>query len=569
MSNLLQDVWLHLNQAPLRPFPADMLPEPSRQSFASILQYFTENTRTKNINLRAVNEEDAAYLERLGISPGNLIRNLKETLVGRHLDPLDFQLKAVRNKCIQAYCPFSGKPVASNQSLLANINVIFYRFETEQVFYIATAGIGSGFKKSAVYFPDHDLMVSDGDPWGLQQDDLIELKTRMVCGAKACYDYLSNPDRKSRKSAVCLGFYHFAHHLWNELSGLHRLHKKGLLPRVDKFLVLREPLGPIEQIFPEIQKGKVERQDSTGDLFDEILAKGYFVVRVGDDYLASALASRVAKVSLANCLPVTLEMVEEARSKYYPLLWVGIRVRTRAWVDQVEGLSNVIASLQKEFPRLGVVFDGFSLPSDRSADSSDQQGYSQILAEENEIVNGIFEYFRQRQLSVGMFNIIGLSIFDANVWAHNIDVYVSPYGSLQHKVGWFTNKPGIVHTNQTLLENPAAYVWANVENGIPPQYIGSATVTDYESRAKEGTGYNEIEDATESGAGIQAANKRVRENPEFNNYSIQWEGLHNELSALIRSSRTKSAMTPLLLANRLKRTLRMTIRSITNVLSWR
>jgi hypothetical protein len=126
-----------------------------------------------------------------------------------------------------------------------------------------------------------------------------------------------------------------------------------------------------------------------------------------------------------------------------------------------------------------------------------------------------------------------------------------------------------VHTNQTLLENPAAYVWANVENGIPPQYIGSDTVTDYESRAKEGTGYNEIEDATESGAGVQAMNRRVRENPEFNNYSIQWEGLHNELSALIRSSRTKSAMTPLLLANRLKRTLRMTIRSITNVLSWR
>jgi hypothetical protein len=569
MSNLFQDIWLHLNQTALKPLPGNLTPEGSSLTFATVVQYFNENACAKTINLRALDQEDATYLASLGISRSDLIRNLKETLIGRHLDPLAFQLKAVRRGAIHAFCPFSGKPVESNQSLLANINVIFYRFETEQVFYVATAGIGSGFKKSALYFPEHDLIVSDGDPWGLQQDDLIELKARMVCGAQACYEYLSNPDRKGRKSAVCLGFYHFAHHLWNELSGVHRLYKKGLLGNVERFLVLREPLGAIEQIFPEITKGKVERQDSTDDLFYKVLANGYFAVRVGDDYLASDLASRVAKVSRANCLPVTLEMVEEAKSKYHPLLWVGIRVRNRAWIDQVDGLSNVIASLHKEYPNLGVVFDGFSLPSDRSAESNDQQGYSKILAEENEIVNGIFENFQKRQISIGMFNIIGLCIFDANVWAQVIDVYVSPYGSLQHKVGWFTNKPGIVHTNQTLLENPAAYVWANVENGIPPQYISSDTVTDYEPEPEERIAYNEIEDATESGAGIHAANKRVRERPEFNNYSIRWEVLHRQLLDLIRSSKTKRTIVPLLLANRLKRKLRMTIRSITNVLSWR
>ena len=240
--------------------------------------------------------------------------------------------------------------------MLANINVIFYRFETKEVFYVATAGIGSGFRKSALYLPKHELVVTAGDPWGFQEDDLMELKARMVCGAKACYEYLSDTDWKSRKSAVCIGFYHFAHHLWNELSGLHRLHKKELLQNVDKFLVLREPLGPIEQIFPEIPEERIERKDNTSDLFYGILENGYFAVRVGDDYLTSDLVSRVAKVSSANCLPTTLETVKEAKSKYHPLLWVGIRVGNRAWGDQADGLSHMIAWLAKGIPHIGSGF---------------------------------------------------------------------------------------------------------------------------------------------------------------------------------------------------------------------
>jgi len=290
---------------------------------------------------------------------------------------------------------------------------------------------------------------------------------------------------------------------------------------------------------------------------------------VGGDYLAQDLASRVAKVSSANCLPATLETVKEAKSKYHPLLWVGIRVGNRAWTNQVDGLSRVIACLQEEYPRLGVVFDGFSLPADMSAQSGEQQGYDGILAQENEIVNGIVANLRQRQVAVGVFNIIGLSIHDANVWAHAIDVYVSPYGSLQHKVGWLANKPGLVHTNETLLQSPAKYVWAAVENGIPPRYVRAASVTDIKSEPEERTGYNEISDASESGAGIQAANRRVIKNPEFNNYSITWEDLHQDLFDLIRSPKTQNGMSRLLLANQIKRKLRLTVYSITNVVSWR
>ena len=113
-------------------------------------------------------------------------------------------------------------------------------------------------------------------------------------------------------------------------------------------------------------------------------------------------------------------------------------------------------------------------------------------------------------MAVGTFNIIGQHICDAIVWADAIDVYVSSYGSIQHKVGWFANKPGIIHTNHKLLETPARYVWAAVENAIPPQYVSSACITDVRPEPKEQIAYNGIEDASESGAGIKALNERVR-----------------------------------------------------------
>jgi hypothetical protein len=559
------EIWHHLNQRVLAPLPDRWSKEVSALQFDSLMQCLAESSCTKTINLRALEKEDMPYLLNLGLNKSYLTANLASTLDDNYLDPLGFQLDAVRQGSISAICPFTGKTVVSRQSLLANINVIFYRFASEEIFYLAVAGIGSGFRKSALYFPESDLVVTAGDEWGYQPDDLLELKARMILGAGACYDYFEGTSEGERKTAVCLGVYHFAHHLWNELSGLHRLLRKDLLRSVDKYLVLREPLGPIEEIFPEVPAGCLERKDNTGELFAAILHDNYFVVRVGDSYLTRDLATRVARVSAANCSLGTQELVSQAR-RAHPLLWLGVRVGNRAWANQVDGLSEMIVSLHSQFPTLGVVFDGFSLPGDKAAHQSEQQGYTDILAQEHEVVNAIVENLQRKNVSVPLYNIIGLSIFDANVWAHAIDVYVSPYGSLQHKVGWFTNKHGVVHSNRTLLQHPARYVWEAVEGGIPPRYLSAASVTDMDSDEEERVFYNAISDAGEAGAGTQAANQRVRQNAEFQNYWLPWQDLHSELIDLIRSPRVKPRLRAIVFAHRTRRKIRNTMRGIRQML---
>jgi hypothetical protein len=561
-----RDIWLHLNRTDLKPIPEHLAQGESGLMVSAALKYFADHTTAKIIDLQALTETDESYLASKRISSKHVIRNLEKTLHGRYLDARAFQLNAIRRKAVFAFCPFTGRLVESTHSFLANITVMFYRFVSEQVFYVVTAGIGSGFKKSALYFPEEELIVRTGHSWGFEEDDLIELKARMVSSAERCYEYLADDNRESKKTAVCVGFYHFAHHLWNELSGLHRLHAKGLVKSVDKFLVLREPLGDIGQIFSEIPGDKVERLDNTGDLFNHILENHYFAVRVGDDFVSSDLVSRVYSVALRNCFPETIERVREARGKHYPLFWVGIRVGNRTWDDQINGLSKLLSFMFAKFPNLGVVFDGFSLPADRSSQSSDQPDYSEIVGQENRIVKGVTERLQHRPEGLGLYNIIGSSIYDANVWAHAIDVYVSPYGTLQHKVGWLTSKPGIIHTNQTLSENPAKYVWAAIENVIKPRYLGCAHVRDVQRIEESGLAYYEVVDARESGAGVLATNRRVRTNPEFNNYVIESEALFDDLLALIQSPKMALRLAPSVVVNRVKRMLRKTLQGLTSSL---
>jgi hypothetical protein len=566
MHQIYKDIWVWLNQTDLEAEPRHLTRDQLKLVFPAVLQSFKDDASSRTINLRTLSVADQNYLVSQGISPTSLFRNLRKTITGRHLDPLNFQLSAVKDKAVYASCPYTGKLVRSGHSLLANHHVMFYRFRSERVFYVITAGIGNGFKKSALYFPEQDLIVTAGDPWSFEEEDLVEFKARVVCDFEDCRKYLSEQNGADRRTAVCLGFYHFAHHLWNELSGLHRLFKRKLLGRVDKFFVLREPLGDIAQIFPEIPTDRIERKSDVSAVFKEVLRNNYFVVRVGGDFVAGDLARRVYRVAKQMCSTGTADKVRNTRRMHWPLLWVGIRVGSRTWSNQADGLAKIIDKLHRLFPGLGVVFDGFSLPADRLAEPSDRQEYKDILNQEDAVVGEVLERLRQSSRPMpGIINLIGGSILDAIVWAHAIDVYVSSHGSLQHKVGWLTNKPGIIHTNQTLLENPSAYIWAAAENGLRPRYVRPAAVDDVRDHRVETVIYREVREAQGKGW-IQTGVKAVKGNPEFNNYKLDWEPLYEDLLDLIRSPKITFRLAPSTLVHKAKRKVKKTLRRVTSSL---
>jgi hypothetical protein len=563
MQNACADIWLQLNQTDLKSLAGHVLSD-GKQTFSSALQYFTDHDHAKIISLRALTKADKKYLASRGISTKHLVRNLIETMGRNYRDPWAFQLDAVRRKAIYAFCPFSGKLALSTHSFLANINTIFYRFQSEQVYYIAVAGIGWGFEKKAVYIPEHELVVTTGDPWSLEEADLIELKARMTSEFTLCYEYLTDRHHKRINTVVCFGYWHFAHHLWNELSGINRLFRSKLLDSVDKFLVMREPLGNFEEIFPEVPSNKIQRIHNTSDMFTEILLHRYFAIKVGQKFITRDLQNRVYKVALGHSLPATREKISAARKKHYPLLWVGIRTGNRSWADQATGLAKVIKSLHKEFPRLGVVFDGFSFPADRSGQSLGSQEYVNITKQENAVVDEIIQKLKDDQNVIETFNIIGSSLFDANIWAHAVDLYVSPFGTLQHKVGWLANKPGIIHANQSLLGNfYRNYVWTTVEDAYAPKFVRRSSVVNVDNTRLKLILYSSMYDRTEAGAGINETNKRLKLGQEFFNYQVEWSSLYFDILDMIKSPR--SIITTEALTYKLIFKLRNSLRILTNI----
>jgi hypothetical protein len=545
-------------------------------TFAAAHEYFLRHRFTRLIDLSNLKKKDEDELHNRGINTRYLIRNLRSTIRRRFYDSRSFQLAAIRRRAMFACCPFSGRIVETRYSFLANLQTVFYRFATDQVFYIVVAGIGAGFEKCALYFPEADLTVTAGRSWSFQLEDLIELKARMVSNAALCSDYLATSKDAISRTAVCLGFYHYAHHLWNELAGLQRLSRAGLLGKVDRYLVMREPLGKLEDFFPRISEQRISRLDDSDALFHRILSDRLFAVKVGGHVIDKELVARANRIALENSLPSTRDMIAAARTECSMLIWIGIRVGSRTWFDQEEGLAKIIKALHERFGSIGVVFDGFSVPGDRPRIAPGVKSeYHNITAEESAVIESVIRKVQDLD-KISTFNIVGGSIFDAIVWANAIDFYISSQGTLQHKVGWFGNKPGIVHANRSLIQHVPPRSWTPIKSPVVPKYVRLSNVSDIPANLSEITIYKQIADRREVGAGVQAADMRFLANREFDNYSVDWQGLLADFLGVVGAPQScREAWSPLASARiwlrdmiRAANTILSSLATTLNVPSW-
>jgi hypothetical protein len=562
-----RDTWARLNQTDPGPLSDEIARQPGAWEYNSVLGHFRATRNAKVINLRTLTSDEQAYLAGEGIVAAYLLKNLHKTLADRRFDARQFQIDAVRRKIVRAICPFTGTLLESSHSLPANLNAVAYRFHSKEIFYVITAGIGCGWTKSGIYFPRRELLITAGYNWGVDAMDVAELKARVVCNATACHRYFSDKDRAGRKTVVCLGFYHFAHHLWNELTGLHRLYRHKLISAVDGFLVLRQPLGDISEIFPEITPARIERKQDAHELFEHVVTNNCFAVRIGDDFLRADVARRVYRTALAHVSPAVLGRVKEAKRQRSPLLWLGVRVGIRSWIDQIDGLANLIVSLHEEYPRLGVVIDGFSVPADRWDGSgeghADLQEYGRIIADESGVAEAVIDKVRQRlPKPPPIFNIVGTSIHEAIVWANTIDAYVSPYGSMQHKVAWFAAKPGVIHCNHQVLDNPPKYIWSATQKIAKPRYCSRAAVKPVRNMPNDV--YRQLSDLKDSGDGVLAAVQRMQGDPEFENYQVDWRQLRHDVAKVIETPAIAIQLDRAVLSARAKRTVKRVLQGLTS-----
>jgi hypothetical protein len=449
-----------------------------------IRQLFAEQTGYRVIDIDRLSDDDREFLGKQGLSetfiaankPGLPIGDREQAAVRHSADDPEtaFQREALESRNLRAVCPKSGRILHSDRSLLAQKNQpIFYRFASgEEIFYLAVGRAGRGYVKLYLYLPDSSTVILLGDHAWNGRDEVDQFRAFLVKNAPAVLAYLNHPAPPKRVALVDSS--HFAHHLWNALTGMQRLIAAGYADRVDTFAIAAEPLGPIERMFPEIEPRRIARQP-VPEIIETALKNNFFLVRPGGKVVNDDVVDRVYRVAVENSSPEALQAAETFRKNHWPILWATIRTDTRSWISQAEGIAAIANKPKRGYPNLALVIDGYAVPYQKP--HIDPEIQARLIREEQAVARKIQD---RLDPAIEVRVQVGQPIFASVLYTRAMDGYLAHHGSLQHKIGWLSNKPGVVHSNtQVLSRNVRQYAafWSR-ENGIPPVYLDPRWVTD-------------------------------------------------------------------------------------------
>ncbi|MCF6150677.1 MAG: hypothetical protein E3K37_18775 [Candidatus Kuenenia sp.] len=246
-----------------------------------------------------------------------------------------------------------------------------------------------------------------------------------------CWDKIdSYISTSGKKHTVCLlGFVsNLGHHLADELSAVQKLLNTGDVNRISNFISGSYDYFKVGDIFPEISINNLTTKNSM-QIFRVILENNCFAFRLcHNGPIQEKLAERIYKTSRNKCDPSFLQRAEESRS-YWPLIWVTLRSHNRVWLSQKDGLVNIINLLYKDFPDLGLIFDG--------------------VPAEKQLMEDI-----QRLLTHGIvtYNALDCKIHETIVWAYTIDLFIAPFGNGTNFTS-IVNKAGVIHTHSKWMRS--------------------------------------------------------------------------------------------------------------------
>jgi len=538
-SKIYAQIWETLNQVNLEKIDTQIFPDSTKMNIKEIEGYFNQVSKYKIINLTSLTESDqecindnSLSLEYLKLNQPiniNQNKNIKKVLESQNnncsyktkhpftklLGRTDFQISLVESGKIKAICPFTGKTIYSNHSFfIGGINS--YRFLSQEIFYLIIARPLA--EKCFLYFPQKELiisLVSDSEPLSNihQNDRLIQkinfLKTSLVFNWQQTIVYINTHQKKT--AVIVDDIPNIGHYLWNYLSGIEKIFQYKQLDNIDKFIITDSQFfGKISDLYLNINNTKIQ-YIKRPEILQETLKNNYFVIKLGHVTIQENLAKRVSEYSW-NKSSSSLKKDIETSKQNFPLIWITIRTDNRSWVNQVEGIANIIQKLAHDFPHLGIVLNGFAQPEHGIVGKQNQL----IIEQEKEIAHQIQSLISK---DINVYNIIGCMMHESVVWANAVDLYLSPWGASLVTIAGIANKPGIIHTNKQVLRIPILNRcwWLRLEQGesLIPQFIDEKYITDV----------------------IQGIKKKALDDycPTLNNYDCDWQVIYERMLALILS----------------------------------
>jgi hypothetical protein len=179
----------------------------------------------------------------------------------------------------------------------------------------------------------------------------------------------------------------------------------------------------------------------------------------------------------------------EALKHYQPLLWIGITGQKRCWIEQVNGTAELLNTLHQLYPKLGIVFDGWTPPL------TDSDYHRKEIGNDNKIIHKIIRRlsFKTRK---NIFVVAGLPLLDKVRIGLETDAFLANYTTGSLVIARICGKPGVGHMGRRMMGSKHQHIHFMTKEP-DPTYVCDV------SDASTPTGYV--------------------------NYSIPWQALYNKL----------------------------------------
>ena len=230
-----------------------------------------------------------------------------------------------------------------------------------------------------------------------------------------------------------------AHHVWNYLPAFERLVLEGTIGNVDA--VLAPPtyyFGSLPSLFPELARAEMLTLPETSAIDPCPFSTTSIALQLGSSFIPTTLMRRIhewaEKTAPEGNTP----------ANRYPIVWIGLRVSDKVWVNQIAGIAEIIDLVVPMYPQALFVLDGFSLPDGADTAPEKWREATEELTAAAMAIRNATAYPEAVQ------SLIGNRISESILWARAADAYLTPLGSSQHKVGWYGGAPGLVYTSPNL-----------------------------------------------------------------------------------------------------------------------
>lgn len=393
----------------------------------------------KVLKLEEINESIGLNIECLNeielIDKGEFSNNRRD--IGRINTETQFHHKWIKNNNAEIRSPITSNLIKSEQSYAIYIDTyhcIIYEYYDQLRFYLLIGDYW--FEKLGLFIPDKNLLIIKRDPT-FNIKELITLLPILK---------LKNKYTVAGKSIIILYHDHLAHHILNELTGIDKLVKNKLIKTVDKIYFCNNPIGKLEEIFPEIESHKFVKLNRK-QINNITVTENGNIFPFQTSSISESIINRINKFLLNNLNSESEQIIKKTKLKKDNLyIWISIRTENRILKNQIKLLELLARKIKNEGKSIIYLIDGYSKPYELS--KRDVSNFREKVINEKKLIN------EMKNNDIDLIDLTAKPIQEVLSLTKVCDFYICHSGTLHHKISWLQDIPGIIHSNEYFSSLP-------------------------------------------------------------------------------------------------------------------